>query len=92
MLRRITEGVKQKQLTAAIIFEDFSKVFDSIDRSKMEQILEAYGIPSDITKAIMIMYENTQAFVKTPDGDTKFFDIIGGVLQGDTLLPFYHRP
>ena len=60
-LRRITEGVKQKQLTAAIIFEDFSKVFDSIDRSKMEQILEAYGIPSDITKAIMIMYENTQA-------------------------------
>ena len=53
--------MKQKQLTAAIIFEDFSKVFDSIDRSKMEQILEAYGSPSDITKAIMIMYENTQA-------------------------------
>ena len=84
--------MKQKQLIAAIIFEDFSKVFDSIDRSKMEQTLEAYGIPSDITKAIMIMYKNTQAFVKSPDGDTEFFDIIAGVLQGDTLLPFYHRP
>ena len=84
--------MKQKQLIAAIIFEDFSKVFDSIDRSKMEQTLEAYGIPSDITKAIMIMYKNTQAFVKSPDGDTEFFDIIAGVLHGDTLLPFYHRP
>ena len=58
----------------------------------MEQTLEAYGIPSDITKAIMIMYKNTQAFVKSPDGDTEFFDIIAGVLHGDTLLPFYHRP
>ena len=35
-LRRFIEGVKQKQLPAVIIFVDFSKAFDSINRSKME--------------------------------------------------------
>ena len=36
----------------------------------------------------MIMYKNTQAFVRSPDGDTEFFDIIAGVQQGDTLVPY----
>ena len=33
----------------------------------------------------MIMYKNTRAFARSPDGDTEFFDIIAGVLQRDTL-------
>ena len=89
MLRHIIEGVKQKQLPAVIIFTDFSKAFDSIDRSEMEQLLEAYSIPNEITKAIMIIYKNTQAFARSLDGDAEFFNIIAGVLQGDT---FYYRP
>ena len=26
--------------------------------------------------------------VRSPDGDTSIFDIVAGVLQGDTLAPF----
>ena len=26
--------------------------------------------------------------VRSPDGDTEYFDIVGGVLQGDTLAPY----
>ena len=44
----------------------------------MEQILEAYSIPDEIIKAIMIMYKNTQTFVRSPDDDTEFLDIIAG--------------
>ena len=78
-LRRLIEG---------IIFVDFKKAFDSIDRGKMLKMLAAYGIPSIITNAIALFYENTEARIITPDGETEFFKMSKGVLQGDTLAPF----
>ena len=33
----------------------------------------------------MILYRNTKVKVRSPDGDTEYFDIVAGVLQGDTL-------
>ena len=35
-IRRILEGVRAKNLQATILFVDFTKAFDSIDRGKME--------------------------------------------------------
>ena len=35
----------------------------------------------------MILYRNTKVKVHSPDGDTEYFDIVAGVLQGDTLAP-----
>ena len=54
----------------------------------MEQILLAYGLPKEIVAAIMMLYRNTKVKVCSPDGDTDYFDIIAGVLQGDTLAPY----
>lgn len=31
----------------------------------------------------MIMYKDTEYIVRSPDGDTKFFNVVAGVLQGD---------
>ena len=59
-----------------------------IHRGKMEQILPAYGIPKETVAAIMILYRNTNVKVRSPDGDTEYFDIVAGVLQGDTLAPY----
>ena len=36
----------------------------------------------------MILYKNTKVKVCSPDGDTEYFDIVAGVLQGDTLAPY----
>ena len=52
------------------------------------ELLKAYGIPTQIVDAISILYKDTEAQVITPDGDTEFFEILAGVLQGDTLAPF----
>ena len=54
----------------------------------MEQILLAYDLPKETVAAIMILYRNTKVKVRSPDGDTEYFDIVAGVLQGDTLVPY----
>ena len=35
-----------------------------------------------------MLYRNTKVKVCSPDGDTDYFDIVTGVLQGDTLAPY----
>ena len=86
-IRRILEGVRAKNLQATLLFVDFTKAFDSIHRGKMEQILLAYGLPKETVATIMILYRNTKVKVRSSDGDTNYFDIVAGVLQGDTLAP-----
>ena len=53
----------------------------------MEQILQIYGIPTETIVTIM-MYRNTRSMVRYPDGDTAFFEITTGILQGYTLATF----
>ena len=71
-----------------ILEGDFTKAFNSIHRGKMEQILLAYGLPKETIAAITILYRNTKVKVCWPDGDTEYFDIVAGVLQGDKLAPY----
>ena len=54
----------------------------------MEQILLAYSLPKETIAAITILYRNTKVKVHSPDGDKEYFDIVAGVLQGDTLAPY----
>ena len=87
-LRRLIEGIKDKNLECVITFIDFKKAFDSVHRGKMLKILTAYGIPNTIVEAINTMYSSTKAVVLSPDGETEAFEILAGVLQGDTLAPY----
>ena len=54
----------------------------------MEQILLVYGLPKETVATITILYRNTKVKVRSPDGDSEYFDIVAGVLQGDTLAPY----
>ena len=46
------------------------------------------NLTPETVNTIMTLYENTRAKVRSPEGDTDFFDILAGVLQGDALAPF----
>ena len=84
-ISQILEGVLAKNLEATILFANFTNAFDSIHRGKMEQILLGNGLPKETTAAIMMPYRNTKVKVRSPDRQTDYFDIVAGVLQGDTL-------
>jgi exonuclease III len=92
-LRRIIEEMNNGNKELTIVFVDFKKAFDSIHREVMFEILGLYGIPEKIINAIKALYTNTKAKVITPDdGETELFDIVAGVLQGDTRpITVYHR-
>ena len=87
-IRRILEGVRANNREAIILFVVFSKAFDSAHRGKLEQILHAYDLPKETVAVIMMLYRNAKVKVCSPDGDTDYFDIVAGVLQGDTLVRY----
>ena len=58
------------------------------ERHEYEQILLAYHLAKETVAAITILYRNTKVKVRSPDGDTEYFDIVAGVLQVDALAPY----
>ena len=54
----------------------------------MAKVLRSYGIPDKLVDAINGSYANTRSKVYSPDGVSEEFDIVAGVLQGDTLSPY----
>ena len=85
---RILEGMHAKYLKDTILFFDFCETFDSIHRGKIEQILLAYVLTKETIAAIMMQYKNTKVKLRSSDEDTEYFDIVSGMLQGDTLAPY----
>ena len=59
-----------------LLFIDSSRAFDSINRGRMNDILLAYGLPKETVNGIMMLYKNTRSLVRSPDGDTSFFDMV----------------
>ena len=90
IIRRILEGVRVKNLQSTILFLNFAKAFDSIHRGKMEQILLTYSLPKETIAAIKMLYRNTNVKVHSSDGNTDYFNIVAGVLQGGTLAPYLY--
>ena len=85
---QILEGVLSNNLEATIFFVTLSKAFDSIHWRMMKRILLTYGLQKETIAAIMMLYKNTKIKVHSSDGDTDYFNIVTGVLRGDTLAPY----
>ena len=78
----------KKNFDVALLFVDFSEAFDSIHRGKMKHRLLACNLQGEIVITVMMRYKNMKAMVRSPDGDTDFFEIVTRLFQGDTSAPY----
>ena len=88
-LRCILDMCRVSKRMTTIIFVDFNKAFDSIDRCAIPIVLSRYGVPELLIANVMQVYIGTLAVVAMAHGNTEFFSTTSGVLQGDTLAPFF---
>ena len=87
-LRYILDMCRVSKRMTTIIFVDFNKAFDSIDRRAISIVLSKYGVSELLIVDVMQFYIGTSAVVATAHGNTGNFSTTSGVLQGDTLAPF----
>ena len=62
-LTKIIEEIKIASRKASIVFADFSKAFDSINKGAMLHVLHLYGLPNKTIAGIKTMYDNPETFV-----------------------------
>jgi exonuclease III len=87
--RLLIDRCRSRKKTATIVYVDFKKAFDSVNRSALSQILALYGVPPLIVNAVMALYGNTKSRVKLDlHTYSDEFETTTGVLQGDSLAPF----
>jgi hypothetical protein len=86
LLRAMTNHVVSKNESAAAIFVDFRSAFDSEGHLFLEYSLIDHNVPPQLLQAILSIYSNAKARVKSSDGSrSDYFKIERGVLQGDGL-------
>jgi hypothetical protein len=88
ILRTLTEQAKFQKKQLHTCFVDFKKVFDTVPRDLLWQVLEGLGISGRILECLHSMYRQDQAYLHHPEeGLTPTFFCHIGVKQGCPLSP-----
>ena len=84
ILRRIMEGFRDYPLPLTVIFIEFKKAFDSIDRNVMFTVLRGtMGY-----RKLSAQYNDSKSAVMVDGSISDPFEVSTGVLEGDVLAPF----
>ena len=83
----IIKKAREFQKNIYFCFIDYAKAFDSVDCSKLWNILKEMGIPDHLTSLLRNLYADQEATVRTGLGTTDWFQIRKGVHQSCILSP-----
>ena len=71
-----------------VLFVDFAKAFDSVQREKLWFLLRSHGISPKMNRLLGSIYENVKACVRNNNEISEIFISQVGVRQGCILSPF----
>jgi hypothetical protein len=74
-----------KKRNVFALFVDLSNAFDSVCHDLLWNKLSTFGLSSKFISIIKQLYRKARAKVRTPLGESDYFDIGRGVLQGESL-------
>lgn len=87
-LRMLSEKFLAKNQKLFCAFIDLEKAYDRVNREKLWEILEEYGVNGQLINAIASLYEGSAACVRINGDLTPWFSIIKGVKQGCVMSPW----
>ena len=85
LVEDILSYTNDKNKPGAMIFLDFAKAFDSIDRNLIFKILEKFGFGTSLINLIKVIYKDTECMVTNNGWISERFKMKCGVRQGCPL-------
>ena len=86
-LRQIQEKAIEQQQELYIVFIDFRKAFDTVDRSMLWRVLKLFGCPEHLTEIIRQFHEGTKGRVLVGTQVSEDIEVNHGTKQGCVLAP-----
>ena len=86
-LRQLQEKAIEQHKPLFVVFVDFRKAFDMVDRQILWKVLQRYGCPQIFLEIIKQFHEGMRATVVAGGKESEPFDVTNGVRQGCVLAP-----
>lgn len=86
-VRQIVEKSREFNVPVVLCFVDYMKAFDCVRWESLYGILQEMGVPKHLADMVRSLYEESEAVVRTYEGETGNFRTERGVRQGCILSP-----
>ena len=88
ILRRMQAEYHVNAKTLYMCFVGIEKAFDRVPRKVLEWALRKKGIPQDLVRSVMSLYEGAKTWVRVDSELTEQFKVKLGMHQGSVQSPF----
>lgn len=84
-IRQILEKCKEFNVDTHHLFVDFKAAYDSVNRPRLWDIMEEFGIPKKLINLVAMTLNNVKSRVRIRNKLSDHFETVDGLRQGDPL-------